>query len=319
MTRKVASRGGSATGTTSRSGGRTTNKPARAGSRASGSAKAKKRRGGGAALKEDHFLKKAAEIRDLWNDADASDVTRRYAIATKCREVCENAAYGKGAVSKLAEHTGRTMTTIYDYARVAERWPDSDGFAEVAADKDGGKPLPWSILVEIAREENDERRQHLLAETKKHGWGVKELKEARSKPPESQEDGQNADQDEGNGGQAVARSVAKKKKGNTENQQHPAPNQSDDHQFDHEAAGGSDVEADPAEDSPSAGRLSAAIDRFSDALDHVAKLKNSVAMEIPRAGPDDLQDGLLKLKDVKKTVGDLHTAVDTWIRQASNQ
>jgi hypothetical protein len=110
-----------------------------------------------------------------------------------------------------------------------------------------------------------------------------------------------------------------KKKGNTENQHDPAPNQFDDHQFDHEAEGGSDAEADSAEDSPPAGRLSAAIGRFSDALDHVAKLKNSIAMEISRAGPDDLQDGLLKLKDVKKTVGNLRTAVDTWIRQAKNQ
>lgn len=124
---------------------------------------------------------KCNEIQKLWVEADQHDVLARYPIAVHCREVRDGGGYGTGAVNKLANYLGRNPSTVHDYAKVAEFWPDEQQFRNTVMGV--GKCLSLSHVVELTREEDADRRQRLMAQALHESWSVKRLaKERRASP-----------------------------------------------------------------------------------------------------------------------------------------
>jgi hypothetical protein len=148
----------------------------------------------------DALLKKSNEIRDLVAKAEKHDVLARYEAAVSIREVRDTAKYGANAMPKLAKFLGWGLTTVNDYARIAEVWPDAKKFAKLAEKPNcNGIPLSWTHFTLLMREEDVERRRHLLDQALKQGWTVADLV-AQRKPAPAQPGGEGSRQAEGAGG-----------------------------------------------------------------------------------------------------------------------
>jgi len=132
---------------------------------------------------DNRLLEAANRIYVLWNGADASDIERRHQVALACLAVSAEASYGKQAVAKLAQHIGRSQSSVYEHIGVARVWPDATALKELVTSPEGRKPLTWTHLVELAKLDDDKRREELLSAAKENGWTVAELLAARDTPP----------------------------------------------------------------------------------------------------------------------------------------
>jgi hypothetical protein len=128
------------------------------------------------------LLEQSNKIRDIIAGAEKHDVLARYEAAVAIRELRDAAKYGANAMQKLADFLGWSLTTVNDYARIAEVWPDAKKFATVAEKPNcNGIPLSWTHFTILMREEDVDRRRHLMDQALKRGWTVAEL-DAQRKP-----------------------------------------------------------------------------------------------------------------------------------------
>ena len=135
---------------------------------------------GAAGHMNDALLKKAREIKGFIGQTESNDVSARYKVACGIFEVRDSAKYGTNAMELLAEFFGWSLTTVNDYATVAETWPDADKFAELAARTNrNGLPLSWAHLIALTRESDGKRRLKLVEQTLENAWTVAELKKQR--------------------------------------------------------------------------------------------------------------------------------------------
>ena len=103
-----------------------------------------------------------------------------YEVACDIRELRDAAKYGANAMGQFANFVGWSLTTVNDYATLAETWPNADEFAKIAAKKNkNGIPLTWTHFIVLMREPNEERRQILMRDALNKGWTVAALEKAR--------------------------------------------------------------------------------------------------------------------------------------------
>jgi hypothetical protein len=144
----------------------------------------------------DALLATFNEIQALIVQAEKQDIEARYTIALLCCRVRDGdgngGKYGSGAVKKLAAALGPdwSKSRIYDYARVAEAWPNKEDFDKLAGQVDKyGNPLSWSHIVLLATVADDEPRDVLIGQVLEDGLGIRDLrKNLRNDPPRDDTD-----------------------------------------------------------------------------------------------------------------------------------
>jgi hypothetical protein len=125
-------------------------------------------------------LQKSKKIRDKIGNRTKIDVMGGYEVACDIRELRDAAKYGANAMGQFANFVGWSLTTVNDYATLAETWPNADEFAKIAAKKNkNGIPLTWTHFIVLMREPNEERRQILMRDALNKGWTVAALEKAR--------------------------------------------------------------------------------------------------------------------------------------------
>lgn len=129
------------------------------------------------------LLEQSNKIRKIIAGAEKHDVLARYEAAVAIRELRDAAKYGANAMQKLAKFLGWSLTTVNDYARVAEVWPDAKKFAKLAEKPNcNGIPLSWTHFTILMREADADCRQNLMNQALTKGWTVADL-EANRTPP----------------------------------------------------------------------------------------------------------------------------------------
>jgi hypothetical protein len=168
----------------------------------------RKPRGDAVANTNNELLEAVNRIHAMVVEAETRDVKQRYEIATACRELRDTYGYGEQGVKALAARLKWHPSTVHAYANVATVW-SPDKFAKEAEKHDAsGKPLAWSIFVELTSEGNGNRRRSLLSRARRECWTVPQLRAARdakSSATADQADDTGEPKSERQSGLAVAR------------------------------------------------------------------------------------------------------------------
>lgn len=136
------------------------------------------------------LLAKYNEIRFIYVDATLESNRKLYELASRVNDVKQGEmnVYGAGAMKLIAGAMGWKLSTTYNYAAIAETWPEPQ-YDELMERRDCyGKPLTKSHLIELARVSDVREREALVDEWSESGLTVKKLMEAIKRRHDERED-----------------------------------------------------------------------------------------------------------------------------------
>jgi len=171
------------------------------------------------AEKDEAFLQKVRELKELCASAERKQVSVQYPIALACLDIVqgENNQYGHYAVHYAAEQLRISDVWFRKVAKVAEAWTQEQ--IEVLAARENSRrwPLSWTHFVELADVEDDGIRSRLTEEALDKSWSVrtltkhikKETGQSTEKGKKKGAKGQTSEGDSADQGEAAADDGAK--------------------------------------------------------------------------------------------------------------
>jgi hypothetical protein len=116
------------------------------------------------------------ELLEVLAAAASNEVAARYRAGRIVREIkSDENKYGSSAVVLLATALGRSASSLYRYARVAECWDAVAIDGLMRRRSATGEPLSWSHLIFLARVEDAERRAALVERAVAEALSVREI------------------------------------------------------------------------------------------------------------------------------------------------